>query len=197
MHAIVAENFVVYYYWNMEMMRNEMSVLEIYDDSPTRTHPMVATIFGEEPRSISSFAIPPLRVLGQSYFIGPSIKAMAVSGSLQGITSKQIILGTVSDQVLAMDKKYLDPRRPVKATKDDKEEGLLKYNPHLPIIPHNFISYNLQIANLRQNWTSPARLESTSHLLAVGIDIFYTRIMPSKSYDIIAEDFNYVSDATA
>jgi hypothetical protein len=44
---------------------------------------------------------------------------------------------------------------------------------------------------LRQLETSSTSLESSSHLLAVGMDLFYTRVAPAKSYDLLGEDFSY------
>jgi hypothetical protein len=38
----------------------------------------------------------------------------------------------------------------------------------------------------------PAKLESTSLLLAVGLDVWATRVYPSKTFDILSNDFNYV-----
>ena len=38
---------------------------------------------------------------------------------------------------------------------------------------------------------SPAALESTSHVLAIGMDLFYTRVSPAKSYDLLGDDFSY------
>lgn len=38
--------------------------------------------------------------------------------------------------------------------------------------------------------TSPALLESTSLILASGLDLFYTRVAPSGSFDVLSEGFN-------
>jgi hypothetical protein len=40
--------------------------------------------------------------------------------------------------------------------------------------------------------TAPARLESICHVFAIGLDIFYTRTSPSRSFDLLAEDFDYL-----
>jgi hypothetical protein len=48
-------------------------------------------------------------------------------------------------QVLALEKRFLDPRRPTKPTKTDREEGLVPYHPSLPIIPHHIITTNHQV----------------------------------------------------
>ena len=46
-------------------------------------------------------------------------------------------------QVLSLDRKFLDPRRPVgKPSADDMEEMLVPYQPFMPIIPTAVLSYN-------------------------------------------------------
>jgi len=37
----------------------------------------------------------------------------------------------------------------------------------------------------------PAVIESTTLVLAVGVDLFYTRATPSKTFDLLAADFNH------
>lgn len=39
---------------------------------------------------------------------------------------------------------------------------------------------------------SPSGLESTSLLLAYGIDLFFTRLHPSGTFDILKDDFDHV-----
>lgn len=43
-------------------------------------------------------------------------------------------------QVLALDKRYLDPRRSVNPTQQEKEEGIIPLTDSLPIIPQVFVS---------------------------------------------------------
>ena len=38
--------------------------------------------------------------------------------------------------------------------------------------------------------SSPALLESTSLILASGLDLFYTRVAPSGSFDVLSESFS-------
>ncbi len=40
--------------------------------------------------------------------------------------------------------------------------------------------------------TSPALLESTSLVFAHGLDMFLTRVAPSKTFDVLDENFNKV-----
>lgn len=39
--------------------------------------------------------------------------------------------------------------------------------------------------------TAPAAMESTSHILAMGLDLFYTRVAPAASFDGVADDFPF------
>lgn len=40
---------------------------------------------------------------------------------------------------------------------------------------------------------APARIESTSLMLAFGVDLFFCRVSPAKAFDCLGEDFNYTS----
>ncbi|RRT80988.1 hypothetical protein B296_00022880 [Ensete ventricosum] len=106
---------------------------------------------------------------------------MAVTATAKGITSKQLLIGTIGDQVLALDKRFLDPRRSVNPTQSEKEEGIIPLTDSLPIVPQG----------LRGIVTTPAKLESTSLVFSYGVDLFFTRIAPSRTYDSLTEDFSY------
>merc|ERR1711918_175887 len=71
-------------------------------------------------------------------------------------------------------------------------EGLVQYSALLPAITTNILSYNHSIANLRSIRTVPADLESTSLVMAYGVDIFFIRVNPSKAFDVLNDDFNFV-----
>lgn len=50
----------------------------------------------------------------------------------------------------------------------------------------------MKVAGTSHIVTSPALLESTSIVLSYGIDLFLTRVAPSKTFDILSENFNKV-----
>lgn len=103
--AVFAENWVVYHYWNVHAHRNEVSVLEVFDDDAARRTPpllqaVALTALGLNRKSpVSSLAPPAVRVMGQSYFFSMGVKTMAVTSTQRGITSKNVLLGTSTDQV--------------------------------------------------------------------------------------------------
>ena len=197
-HAVVCENWVVYHYFNTKAGRHAMSVLEMFDDAEHRKGAavgdlMYASLVGRnETETTSSMAPPPLRIMGQSYYIRPAATMMTATHSAKGVTAHQVLMGTDTDQVVAVEKRFLDPRRPTKPTREDREEGLVPYAEVLPIFPNSWVTTTHQVARLRGIKTAPAELESTVLCVAHGLDFFYTRLHPSRSYDLLDEEFSYL-----
>ncbi|RZC50279.1 hypothetical protein C5167_018705 [Papaver somniferum] len=192
-HAVFSENWVIYHYFNLRAHRYEMSVIEIYDQSRAENKDIWKLILGKHDLSspISSYSRPEVMVKSQSYYFTHSVKTMAVSSTAKGITSKQILIGTIGDQVLALDKRFLDPRRTPNPTPAEREEGLIPLTDALPIIPQSFVTHSLLVEGLRGIVTIPTKLESTSLVFSYGVDLFFTRIAPSRIYDSLTEDFSY------
>ena len=174
-----------------------MSALEIFDDGDDRRNLAVGglvydSILGRASNETSSsLSPPPLRIIGQSYFIRPEAKALGRRASMRGITEPAVLIATADDQVVAIDKRFLDPRRPTKPTAADREEGLIRYSEVIPILPH-WVTQHRVVHDIRGLVTAPAELESNIHFLAFGLDLFYARITPSQSFDALDDDFNHV-----
>ncbi len=83
----------------------------------------------------------------------------------------------------------------------------MQYDPLLPDDPRRVLShtyevwvllpyvtyprpYSIQVANIKRIITSPALLESTSLVFAFGLDMFLSRVAPSKTFDVLDENFN-------
>ncbi|XP_051131617.1 uncharacterized protein LOC127251789 [Andrographis paniculata] len=192
-HAVFIENWVVYHYFNLRAHRYEMSVIEIYDQARADNKDVLKLVLGTHNLTspITSYSRPEVFTKSQSYFFSHSVKTMAVTLTAKGITSKQILLGTIGDQVLALDKRFLDPRRTVNPTQSEKEEGIIPLTDSLPIISQSYITHSLKVEGLRGIATVPAKLESTTLAFAYGVDLFFTRLAPSRTYDSLTEDFSY------
>ena len=54
-----------------------------------------------------------------------------------------------------------------------------------------FFKNLFKIANLRVIKTAPTYLESTSLVVAYGLDLFFARVSPSGTFDLLDPDFNY------
>lgn len=170
-----------------------MSVIEIYDQSRADNKDVWKLVLGKHNLTspISSYSRPEVVTKSQTYFFTHSVKTIAVTSTAKGITSKQLLIGTISDQVLALDKRFLDPRRTVNPTQAEKEEGIIPLTDSLPIMPQSYVTHTLKVEGLKGIVTSPAKLESTTLIFAYGVDLFFTRMAPSKTYDSLTEDFSY------
>ena len=66
-----------------------------------------------------------------------------------------------------------------------------RYTPLVPLITLTTLSYNQTIHGVSNLISSATSLESQSALLAYGgPDIFFARVSPSKSFDLLPESFN-------
>ncbi|KAL7096734.1 hypothetical protein ACP275_10G098300 [Erythranthe tilingii] len=192
-NAVFSENWIVYHYFNLRAHRYEMSVIEIYDQARAENKDVLKLVFGAHNLTspITAYSRPEVFTKSQSYFFTHSLKTIAVTLTAKGITSKQILLGTIGDQVLALDKRFLDPRRTVNPTQAEKEEGIIPLTDSIPIIPQSYVTHALKVEALRGIVTVPAKLESTTLVFAYGVDLFFTRLAPSRTYDSLTEDFSY------
>ncbi|GFS44909.1 catalytics [Actinidia rufa] len=190
-HAILSENWVVYHYFNLKAHRYEMSVIEICDQSRADNKDIWKLVLGKHNLTspISSYSRPEVITNMQSYFFTHTVKTIAVTSTAKGITSKQLLIGTIGDQVLALDKRFLDPHRMVNPTQVEKEEGIIPLTDSLPIMPQSYVTHILE--GLRGIVTVPAKLESTALVFPYEVDLFFTRIAPSRTYDSLTKDFSY------
>lgn len=135
-------------------------------------------------------------VLTQSFLIPEAISHMSVTQTRQGITTRQLLCTLdASNAIIGIPRAVLDPRRPVgrDPTPAEAEEGLFRYQPGIEFDPKIIISHKREVAGIRGVITSPAILESTSLVLAYGLDIFGTRVAPSMAFDVLGKSFNKLS----
>lgn len=194
-HLVQTENVVVYSYWNRRKERQEVAVLELFERTDAEITSAAQMIrFNASGPAFNSLGAGKPNVLGQAYILPQGLRALGVTTTLRGITPKSFLFALSTDQVLGLDRRFLDPRRPTsKPTAEDMEEGLVPYAPVLPVLPTAMLSYNRTVHRLRGIRVAPARIESTCHMVAFGADIFYTRVTPAKAFDCLGEDFNYLS----
>ncbi|XP_060114778.1 ER membrane protein complex subunit 1-like [Heteronotia binoei] len=181
-HIVHSENWVVYQYWNTKARRNEFTVLELYEG----TEQYNATAFSSLDRPF----LP--QVLQQSYIFPSAISAMEVTITERGITSRHLLIGLPSGAILSLPKALLDPRRPEIPTEQTREENLIPYSPDVQIHAERFINYNQTISRMRGIYTAPSGLESTCLVVAYGLDLYQTRVYPSKQFDVLKDDYDYV-----
>ncbi|CDO75706.1 hypothetical protein BN946_scf184493.g4 [Trametes cinnabarina] len=188
--ATLVENWLVYHYYDNEagpgqVKSHRIVSVELYEghgvDQKTRSSDLSS--LSNETTSIS--------VYEQSYVFPHGITTMSPTSTSYGITMKDIIIANENHQIQSFPRRFLDPRRPKqKPTAQEMEEWLIQYDPVIPNDPKRVLSHNYQVAKTRRIVTSPALLESTSLVFAYGLDLFFTRIAPSNTFDVLSENFN-------
>ncbi|KAI1306009.1 ER membrane protein complex subunit 1 [Halotydeus destructor] len=183
-HLAHTENSIIYSYYNDKSRRTEISSMELYEGYTQANSSAFSSI--ERP-----FIRPP--VVEHATFIFPTgMVAMTDTQTEKGITNKHLLIALPSGQLLELPKAFVDPRRPLNPTMEHKEEGLIPYIPELPVPSEGMINYNQSLMLVNSIDVGPAGLESTCLVFTYGLDIFYTRVTPSKTFDILKDDFDFL-----
>eukprot|EP01104_Vermistella_antarctica_P014488 TRINITY_DN4560_c2_g1_i1.p1 TRINITY_DN4560_c2_g1~~TRINITY_DN4560_c2_g1_i1.p1 ORF type:complete len:826 (-),score=196.28 TRINITY_DN4560_c2_g1_i1:55-2316(-) len=181
--VVLADHWLVYHYWSTTAHRYHLNVVELYE----RELQWDATTF-------SSFDSQRPIAREQAYEFPFGVTASGVTQTLRGITEKQILLATTSNQVIALPKRLLDTRRVSKEEHKQQhgEAFLFPYSPHLPLSQASFVTYNATVARVTGIITSPSELESACHVFCYGLDVFYSLTYPSAHFDQLSQDFDTV-----
>ncbi|KAI1105990.1 DUF1620-domain-containing protein [Jackrogersella minutella] len=132
-------------------------------------------------------------VVSKTFILSGPITSLAVTKTRQGITSRQLLAYLPeSHAIVGIPRLALEPRRPVgrDPTPAELEEGLSKYVPAIEINPQMLVTHRREVFGVREIITSPTALESTSLVLAYGVDVFGTRVAPSLAFDVLGKGFN-------
>jgi len=183
-HTVNSENWAVYSFFNDKARRTELVSLELYEGK-TQTN---ASVFSSIDNTVS-----PL-VERQAYILPASdITAMQETITEQGIASKHLLIGTAAGSVIDLPLHMVDPRRsPLNAPPHLREPGIPPYIPELAIPHESIANYNQSLLGVREIVSSPSGLESTTLVFVHGLDLYGTRLTPSKGFDMIKEDFDYL-----
>ncbi|CAO3659685.1 unnamed protein product [Rhizopus stolonifer] len=185
-HIIQSENWFVYHFWSNDSKAKgyQAAVLELFEGKHENER--------IESTHFSSYDNVQPHVKSAIFAFPYPVNSMGLTNTKNGISTKAILFGLPSQQIVSVNKRLLDPRRPTeKPSKEDMEEMLIPYAP-IPDEKRLFLSYNLQVAGIQSIITSPSLLESTSLVFAYGLDTFYTRSSPSRQFDVLSEDFSKV-----
>lgn len=132
-------------------------------------------------------------VVSKTFILSAPIRSLAVTKTRQGITSRQLLAYLPqSHAIVGIPRMALEPRRPVgrDPTPAELEEGLSKYVPAIELDPRLQITHRREVLGVQEIITTPAVLESTSLVLAYGVDVFGTRVAPSMAFDVLGKGFN-------
>eukprot|EP00522_Entomoneis_paludosa_P014083 CAMPEP_0172453476 /NCGR_PEP_ID=MMETSP1065-20121228/10774_1 /TAXON_ID=265537 /ORGANISM="Amphiprora paludosa, Strain CCMP125" /LENGTH=871 /DNA_ID=CAMNT_0013205659 /DNA_START=63 /DNA_END=2678 /DNA_ORIENTATION=- len=192
---LVSENWIFYSFMNARTRRAEIGVLSLYEGMiDSKGLNALAT-----PDQMTEFSSLDAReskpvVLAKTYSLAKPVTAMGITASRSGISSKKLIFASMDGQVYSVDRKMLEPRRPMGQVKDaEKEEGLRQYSELIPMITYLSLSYTQSVEGVQQIVSAPTDLESQTLVLAFGgPDIFFARTSPSRGFDLLPDSFNRV-----
>ncbi|KAJ6257533.1 hypothetical protein Dda_7318 [Drechslerella dactyloides] len=190
--ATMAENWYVYSYYSRSTAKGTHIVVTDFFASANKNDPgrlaQSEISSYDQPRSTSPYG------LSQAFVFPHPIAALAATTTRQGITTRALLLSVPKlGSLLSINKRVLDPRRPVgrEPTNEEKEEGLFKYEPFLGVDhQRGSLSHARELMGIRSVSTAPSLLESTSIVVAWGVDIFGTRTSPSEAFDVLGRGFN-------
>ncbi|KAJ3644054.1 hypothetical protein Zmor_026728 [Zophobas morio] len=178
-HLVHSENWLVYSFFNERFRRNEIVAAELYEGH-----------IQSNSTAFSSFGVSQLpHIQTQSYITPANPVSMTVTLTERGITNKFLLVGMSSGSVVEIPWMLLQPRFADIAC--GPEESCIPYMPEIPLPAEAIINYNQTLSRIRRIEVAPAKLESTSHVLVHGLDLFYTRVAPSKTFDLLKEDFDH------
>ncbi|OAA70352.1 hypothetical protein ISF_02326 [Cordyceps fumosorosea ARSEF 2679] len=130
----------------------------------------------------------------QSWVVSQPLTRLAVTQTRQGIASRGLVAYLPESRaVVALPRVLLDPRRPVgrdPTANEIEAEGLPRYAPAIEIDARNVLSHDWEVLGVAGFAAAPAVVESTSLLVAYGIDVYATRVVPSGLFDILGKGFN-------
>ena len=124
--VVISENWVVYTYFNHRTRRTDVGVLTLHEGMIDKNG-LTAFNSPEQELTFSSLESAKPVVLSKTFGMAKTVTALGVTTTKAGISSKQFMFATGNDQVVSMDRRMLDPRRPNGELKpSEKMEGLMK-----------------------------------------------------------------------
>ncbi|KAG1790453.1 uncharacterized protein HD556DRAFT_1392090 [Suillus plorans] len=191
--ATLTENWLVYHYFDDDFSGTGQSKgysvvsVEFYEgDGPDdKIRSSELSSYSNKTLHVSTYE--------QSFIMPHGITAISPTSTKFGVSTKDIIVANRKNSIQSIPRRLLNPRRPKhKPTSEEQEEMLVQYDAVLPDDARLVLSHNYEVANVRRIVTSPSLLESTSLVFVYGLDLFFTRIAPSGTFDVLSENFNKV-----
>jgi ER membrane protein complex subunit 1 len=194
--AVASEHWVAYHFWSIANDRWQIASIDAYRPVPSdlSTADLALGRHSYAVESLNATDLSSLYFERQSFFTRLAAVALGVTQTAHGTAAKMLLLATPGGQVYQLDRRLLDPRRPLvaagtKPTPAQAAEALPAYQPELLVAGTAFATLDKRVARLRKVLTVPAVLESSTLMIAVGLDIFYARLQPSRGFDMVPDDF--------
>lgn len=125
--VVISENWIIYAFPNAKSRRTELGVITLHEGMIDKKG-ITAFSTPEQQETFSSLTSPKPVALTKTYALSVPVSAIGVTNTKNGISSKNVLLATgVGGQVIRIDRRMLDPRRPSGEPKDtEKKEGLMQ-----------------------------------------------------------------------
>lgn len=200
--SIVIENNIIVSYWNNKAKRTEISSISLYEGMIDK-HSLGPYGFSNGKHSrhteqakevFSSFSHDVPIAMQKTYVMPRKVLSLQNAVTSRGISNKDILVALDNGQIFVLDRRQIDPRRPINPPMPrEKEEGLMQYLPYVFMNPTQCITFNSTLPTTRpiDMHTTPALLESTTMILTHGLDVHFVRMSSSRGFDLLAPDFNY------
>ena len=194
--SILSEHWAAYNYWNEEQGRWYIGVIDTYIAQPadlTAASLLLSSHHGNN--TVSAYdEMPELIIESQSFRTKYGASCLSVTQTAHGTAAKMLLFGTTSGQIISIDRRMIDPRRPKvlpgsKPTPQQAYERLPPFHPELPVNGPSFITLYHTIERLKSIKASAAILESSSLVFAHGLDSYFIRLQPSRGFDMVPDDF--------
>lgn len=129
----------------------------------------------------------------QVFALPLAVRAVDTTRTGLGVALRSLVVATNASELVLVPRRLVDPRRPLgKPTPAEAEERLMPYNGGL-LSNETLLRITGQYedaAFVDRITTSPALLESSSMVLATGIDWVYALASPSGQFDRLHASFN-------
>lgn len=192
---LISENWIFYSFSNGKTRKAELGVLTLYEGMIDKKS-LTAFTSPEQLTTFSSLDIRETKpvILAKTFTIPMAVTTLGVTSTRSGVSVRKLLLAGIDGKIHSIDRKMLEPRRPLGPLKEiEKKEGLLQYHELIQTIPYQTISYNQTVHSVRSIISAPTDLESQSLVLAIGgADIFFARTSPSRGFDLLPDNFNKI-----
>ena len=128
--------------------------------------------------------LPMPKFLTQTFVLSAPMKELILTKTRQGITNKHAIFLTTNNKIVSVPELWLEARRP---TNNPNREGadfedieMKPYDAVIPIIYSTSMNYDLALNGITSILTIPQEYESTTLVVASGLDLFVSRFAPEK-----------------
>ena len=191
---LLVENMVVYHFLDAESLQFKIGVWEMFeqedgaaisDATPPSIPQIIGSVLFSSAKTFSSFAARPPVVASTVLRFQHDVAAMSVTTSFGGIARKLVLFATPNGRVHAVDLRVLTVGGNAHPQHKDTTFGYI-ITPSISIVSHRHA-----IAAPQLIASNPTELESSSHVIVAGLDLFYVRVSAGKAFDLLNDDFNH------